>query len=259
MSDKPPEQVLKLIYDILPQVRVTLVKGSPKEGTYTKTTITDYMVATVYLRCRSLFEGVITLVDNNLAEEACIVGRSLLEDSLKLYHIYKSPEDRRLEYFAHLIKVSTNNNKNLLLSLMKGRPEDVIEKVKTRIQDNENRLTEFKKLHKIKKNKNLPNATNLVGMYMKDDKYAFDLSNIMTHGSSVSQIFRTIESGEGDLFKVDIYTKYDHPLLKLVILHISMIAILKAHIAASKLLNWRDISDPVVLINKINNITDEDV
>lgn len=251
MAEKPIEEVYELIKNIIPEIKKALPIGEPEEGTQIKLDNGLHIIAASYWRCRSLFESVLLLVEAASSEEACIIGRSLLENSLELYHISKAKEEFRLQYIAYLLRCSNNNTRSLLEIIRKHSPkkQDIID---SKIQKDISSLDDFKKMLNIKNERKVPDITSLVKQYMEEDEVWLKFGHIMTHGTMASQLFRVFINGN----KEDLFLKSNGPLVGITALYPSLVAMLYARIAVCGLLGWGDAAPYEGLIDKIRSTPD---
>jgi len=254
MDDEETIERLKIALDFVPVVKDTLKKWAPRDGEVVNLKPIEYPLFVIYARCRSLYEGSIILTNNNLAEEALILSRSLLEESSRLAEIFNSDNKRRAEYLAGWIRNSINNRRSILLS-DRDKPDEFKLRAKTSLDKEARSLSEMMKKEGVQSAKSFPKTDVLIKRHFKDDYFAFQLGNQMTHGYLLSQSFRTVRTdlAKGGVF-YKVHIKYDNPLAKLINLYISMIAILWAHTASAKILGWSGVDFCKKLIDEIREI-----
>lgn len=256
MNEKETIRLLNKLSKIVPSVEKAFKKSSPPGREYQDIKGIYYPMFSSYARCRSLYGAILVLLNKHMAEEALILTRSLLEESLRLHHILNSPQERRLEYLAYWIKKSNDDLKACLLEI-KDESEEMNERVQSRLQEVTVSLKQLMKKEKINKPRKLPNITNLCKNYLKDDYFVSLIGHNMTHGYALSQIFRTVNTKVDNTQFVAVHTQMQNALLQFIGLSISMKSILRAQIATAEILGWSNTDECREILNKINEITQE--
>jgi hypothetical protein len=86
------------IIDLLKRISTKVQEVHPKEPT--KVSSPDGYILGMYFRSISLFGSIITLLENDFAEEALILARSLFEESLHLAELAEAGNERTALVFG---------------------------------------------------------------------------------------------------------------------------------------------------------------
>jgi hypothetical protein len=215
----------------------------PKEQPYEFTLL-------AYIRICNSFRAVRLLIMNGMGDDALVVSRSIVEESLLLHHMSVVSEADRL---AHLVAYARRGIKDLLGILNPGsnwRPEDVqptIEMLKRKSEE----LEEFVRTRNLK-TKRVPDGTQLVNLYLRADmKLIWRMSQQMIHGSLAAQFFR-LPDNDGPI--VAWGPSAVNEMRETAAL--ATFALATAHNAMAAMYGWPDMPDPVDLSLTVMELTD---
>lgn len=219
------------------------LKQNPKSGQQTQIKPIFLPMFIMHGRCRSLYSGVILLNDNSQPEEANILCRSLVEESLRMIEIANSNNKVSLEYLAGWFEMSLNNKINVL-----GRIRKQTEETKKRITDfkkqEKDKIDNLIKEHDINSTRYFPSTDKLLNKYMDEHDFGYSLFHQMTHGYELSQSFRSLAETDDKGNSIHhLHVKRDNALLELINLHLSMKALLDSYICASRFITLSNVDD----------------
>ena len=225
------EKLVKLLKTSWEQVETLkrLITKTLPEGKGFDTKPLHVPVFVMYQRCRSLYEGIQILVKENHAEEALILTRSLMEESLKLVDLLNSSESQRKSLLAGWIKHSMDRRKEILLN--KKEDEDFYNKANKSIDDEEQKFNNMLKKEKVSP-KHFSNTDALLHRHFQNKRWVYLMGHQMTHGSLPASYFRKIEdiNSQENKTNLKLLVRSDHPFLKLTAIHMSTFFYINSHI-----------------------------
>ena len=166
-----------------------LVRHLPPRGKI-NLPIHDSLILAMYWRSLSLFRGVMTLLEKNLAEEALILGRSLFTESLWLMELSEA-EAHRARLVLGWMRHSYEEIKGLFREAQRMGLDQNAGEVIAHYVSQQGKLQDYARRHGIgpfKKFRSQADAAKRFGRH--DDYWTYLLSHEMVHGSDAAFVFR---------------------------------------------------------------------
>lgn len=148
-----------------------------------------------FWRSVRLYEGALRLLNEELPEEACILLRSLFEESLQLQQLTDEPElrDGRL---VSWIRSSIAEKRGLLLVAVEIGQDDDVSKQLAVLEDEERELRDYCQRHQIRQAKFRPPKDAALRFKRNDDYWMYEFSHEAVHGSDAVWMFARRAHGD---------------------------------------------------------------
>jgi len=209
----------------------------------------------MYSRTRSLFEAVRTLVDAKQPEEALMLVRELLEDSLRLMELEARPADRFALAFGWYKDTITRLEALGRVAAAAGLPR--ADEWPAAVARRRAAIKAGMQAHGVKKVKRFDDRRRLAekhGRPSEDWDYRF--CSEMSHRPDLAQSFRTRRSAEDT---TQIYLRNDDPDFRALVLAHAMTSALDAHRAVTSMFGWKERSkeDLANLLSEVDHLFPE--
>jgi hypothetical protein len=146
----------------------------------------DIHTLAMFVRSMRLYDGVITLLEAELPEEATVLARSLFEDSLRLDHLAANFDDR----YAYVLSWANDSITEAIGLFREAQSLGLDDDPREAIADKEMRrreLQEYQHRNGIKKLRRFPSTKHLARLYRDaEDAWFYAATHEFVHGSEIA-------------------------------------------------------------------------
>ena len=181
MSEK--HDLLQLLGRVSAQVLAIVPKGTIEKPK------ADQHIFAMLVRCMSLFNGIVILLEQDQAEEALILARSLFEDSLRLAQLADA-DDEREGYMLWWANDSLKRQIGLFREAVRAGLTENTDKSIRQLQEQQDGIRQYTKRNGIHMKKFLSDFDAAVKFDRKQAFWIYRVSDQMVHGSDTAHMFR---------------------------------------------------------------------
>lgn len=222
----------------------------PTEGI--SVTRADRIALDIYTRCMSLFRSIALLLNNNQAEEALMLWRSLFTDSLRMRELAAAEKKDRIAIELGHYAYSLEQTKQRLQQAKRLGVTDDITSELANIEDQKRAMENYRKRFGIEKLKRFSSEENLINkLNLEVDLWTFRYSHGFVHGEDIAQSHRRRKMQGGVLA---FFSHTADPDFLVGVGLAAAQAILDTHEAAGKMFSWQISPEVQELIENVEEL-----
>src|SRR5215213_2451653 len=168
------------VRELLEQIEETMLAALPAEEI--SVTPVDAVALGMYWRCMSLFRSIVLLLNNNQAEEALMLWRTLFTDSLRMRELEAAgKKDRIAIELGHYVNSVERTKQRLQQAKRLGVTDDVTSEL-AQIENQKRNVENYRTRLGIEKLKHFSTEENLINkLHLEVDRWTFLYSHGFVH------------------------------------------------------------------------------
>lgn len=155
----------------------------------------DLHIFAMLVRCISLFNGIVILLEQDQAEEALILSRSLFEDSLRLTQLADAGDDRAA-YVLWWANDSIQRQIGLFREAVRAGLTENADKSIRQLQEQQEGIRQFAERNGIRLKRFLSELDAAIKFERMESFWSNRVNDQMVHGSDTAHIFRRTNLSE---------------------------------------------------------------
>jgi hypothetical protein len=243
------------VREVLERIEERLLSSVPVEEI--SVTPADAVALGMYWRCMSLFRSIALLLNNNQAEEALMLWRSLFTDSLRMRQLAAAEKKDRIAFeLGHYSDSLERTKQRLQRAKRLGVTGDDITSELAHIEDQKRAMENYRKRFGIEKLKRFGSEQNLINkLNLEVDLWTFHYSHGFVHGEDIAQSHRRRKMQAGVLA---FFSHTADPDFLAGVGLAAAQAILDTHEAAGKIFSWQISPEVQELIENLEELKRRD-
>jgi hypothetical protein len=238
------------VREVLERIEERMDAAFPTEGI--SVTRADRIALDIYTRCMSLFRSIALLLNNNQAEEALMLWRSLFTDSLRMRELAAAEKKDRIAIELGHYAYSLEQTKQRLQQAKRLGVTDDITSELANIEDQKRAMENYRKRFGIEKLKRFSSEENLINkLNLEVDLWTFRYSHGFVHGEDIAQSHRRRKMQGGVLA---FFSHTADPDFLVGVGLAAAQAILDTHEAAGKMFSWQISPEVQELIENVEEL-----
>jgi hypothetical protein len=223
------------------QVEALIAETRRAHATDTESPTYDYAVILSFNRAWGLFQSMKTLLAYKFAEEAAVLGRPLMEESLRLLELAAAGPNRAATALGWLNDSLTRRLKLIQEARDSGKgTEEEEERAKAGLQKRKRQLADYQRRLGISKLRKFPPTKALADKHGRRDEYwDYLLMQLMVHGGELAQALRTTREPEST---VGFHDRATDPSWIAAVALSGAQSMLYGYIATCEILGWPESS-----------------
>jgi hypothetical protein len=184
------QQIVNLLDDICTNVM------NYANNEFFESTLADFLVFSIYSRARSTFQGAVTLIKQNLPEEALVLSLSLFDDAIKLKELAENLDEKNALLLG-MVNQDLKDKKRILRRAARSlEDEDIKEGIK-KAKFFQRRIKETAKNNNIKQLKDFTPEEFAAQFFSSDTFRMYYISKMMLNDPN-SWLNRRVKAMEGN-------------------------------------------------------------
>jgi hypothetical protein len=238
------------VRNLLERIEERMDAAFPAEGI--SVTRADRIALDIYTRCMSLFRSIALLLNNNQAEEALMLWRSLFTDSLRMRQLAAAEKKDRIAFeLGHYSDSLERTKQRLQRAKRLGVTGDITSEL-AHIEDQKRAMENYRKRFGIEKLKRFGSEQNLINkLNLEVDLWTFHYSHGFVHGEDIAQSHRRRKMQAGVLA---FFSHTADPDFLVGVGLAAAQAILDTHEAAGKIFSWQISPEVQELIENLEEL-----
>jgi hypothetical protein len=223
------------VREVLERIEEMLLSSVPVEEI--SVTPADAIALGMYWRCMSLFRSIALLLNNNQAEEALMLWRSLFTDSLRMRELAAAEKKDRIAFELGHYAHSLEQTKRRFRQAKRLGVTDDFSRELAHIENQKRGMENYRKRFGIEKLKRFSSEENLMNkLNLEVDLWTFLYSHGFVHGEDIAQSHRRRKTQAGVLA---FFSHTADPNFLVGVGLAAAQAILDTHEAAGEMFSWQ--------------------